>query len=84
MFFDDGFAQYVTLDKVHLVYQKNIALDKQYSSMHQFLKLYFNSHPKHLKLRAQQGDILDVERHGDILKAEVEQIDCNLMKVSLL
>jgi hypothetical protein len=71
----------VTLDKIHLTYQKTIALDKQYSSMHQFLRSYFSCYPKHLKLKVKKGDILDVERHGDILKAEVEQIDCSLMKV---
>jgi hypothetical protein len=84
VFFDDGFAQYVTLDKIHLTYQKTIALDKQYSSMHQFLRSYFSCYPKHLKLKVKKGDILDVERHGDILKAEVEQIDCSLMKLKFV
>ncbi|XP_065890411.1 histone-lysine N-methyltransferase SETDB1-B-like isoform X3 [Dysidea avara] len=82
VFYDDGFAQYTTLDRVHLVCESGCNIWEEVAKhSREFIQRYLDSYPIRPMVRLKISEELFVEWRGKWMKAVVTQIDCSLVRV---
>lgn len=66
VFFDDGYAQYVTHDKIHLVCEcSKFVYEDVHSDSRDFIKNYLGQYPERPMVKLQQGQIVKTEWNGN-------------------
>lgn len=83
VFFDDGYAQYVDIDKVFVMCgsSKNVWED-MFQDVQDFVRNYLEKYPERPMLRLRKGQTVKTEWKGDWWMARVITVDSSLVKMS--
>lgn len=83
VFFDDGYAQYVDIDKVFVMCgaSKNVWED-MFQDVRDFVRNYLEKYPERPMLRLRKGQTVKTEWKGDWWMARVLTVDSSLVKMS--
>ncbi|XP_077519248.1 histone-lysine N-methyltransferase eggless-like isoform X2 [Amblyomma americanum] len=83
VFFDDGYAQYVDIDKVYVMCgaSKNVWEDV-FLDTRDFVRGYLEKYPERPMLRLRKGQTVKTEWNGDWWMARVVTVDSSLVKMS--
>ncbi|XP_078348189.1 histone-lysine N-methyltransferase SETDB1-like isoform X2 [Oculina patagonica] len=82
VFFDDGFAQYLPVKKLHHVYHTGKKVwDEVAEHSKEFIQEYLEEFPNRPMVKLKAGQWVKTEWRGQWLKAKVMQLDCSLVKM---
>lgn len=83
VFFDDGYAQYVDVDKVYVMCgsSENVWED-MYRDVREFVHKYLEKYPERPMLRLRKGQTVKTEWNGSWWMARVLTVDSSLVKMS--
>ncbi|XP_073245234.1 histone-lysine N-methyltransferase SETDB1-like isoform X3 [Porites lutea] len=82
VFFDDGFAQYLPVKKLHHVYHTGKkAWDDVAEHSKEFIQEYLEEFPNRPMVKLKVSQWVKTEWRGQWLKAKVMQLDCSLVKM---
>ncbi|XP_068673501.1 histone-lysine N-methyltransferase SETDB1-like isoform X1 [Montipora foliosa] len=82
VFFDDGFAQYLPVKKLHHVYHTGKKVwDEVAEHSKEFIQEYLEEFPNRPMVKLRVGQWVKTEWRGQWLKARVMQLDCSLVKM---
>ncbi|XP_074605826.1 histone-lysine N-methyltransferase SETDB1-like isoform X4 [Acropora palmata] len=82
VFFDDGFAQYLPVKKLHHVFHTGTkAWDEVAEHSREFIQEYLEEFPNRPMVKLKAGQWVKTEWRGQWLKARVVQLDCSLVKM---
>ncbi|XP_014476372.1 PREDICTED: histone-lysine N-methyltransferase SETDB1 isoform X2 [Dinoponera quadriceps] len=82
VFFDDGYAQYITHQRIHVVWEssphvwEDVPIDSR-----DFVKKYLESYPERPMVKLQAGQIVKTEWNGKWWVARVIQVDASLVQM---
>ncbi|KAG0410742.1 hypothetical protein HPB47_012163 [Ixodes persulcatus] len=84
VFFDDGYAQYVHIDKVFVMCgtSKTGVWDDMYRDVRDFVKTYLQKYPERPMLRMRKGQTVKTEWNGKWWMARVLTVDSSLVKMA--
>ncbi|CAN7947566.1 unnamed protein product, partial [Ixodes pacificus] len=84
VFFDDGYAQYVHIDKVFVMCgtSKTGVWDDMYRDVRDFVKTYLQKYPERPMLRMRKGQTVKTEWNGKWWMARVLTVDASLAKMA--
>ncbi|XP_021950413.1 histone-lysine N-methyltransferase eggless isoform X1 [Folsomia candida] len=82
IFFDDGYAQYVGIKDILLIYEysKEVWSDVHPDSA-EFIKSYLTKYPERPMVRLTLGQVVTTEWNGKWWVARVTELDCSLVKM---
>lgn len=82
VFFDDGYAQYVPHERIHLVCEcSRLVYEDVHEESRDFIKLYLDRYPERPMVKLQQGQVVRTEWNGKWWWAKAVEIDCSLAKM---
>ncbi|KDR11107.1 Histone-lysine N-methyltransferase eggless, partial [Zootermopsis nevadensis] len=82
VFFDDGYAQYVTHEKILLVCESSRNVwDDIHPDSREFIRKYLEQYPERPMVKLQQGQIVKTEWNGKWWIARVVEVDGSLVKM---
>lgn len=82
MFFDDGYAQYVTHKDIFLVWETSPRIWEDVpSESRDFVKKYLESYPERPMVKLQTGQMVKTEWKGKWWLARVIQVDASLVQM---
>ncbi|KAJ7373631.1 Histone-lysine N-methyltransferase [Desmophyllum pertusum] len=82
VFFDDGFAQYLPVKKLHHVYHTGKKVwDEVAEHSKEFIQEYLEEFPNRPMVKLKVHSWVKTEWRGQWLKAKVMQLDCSLVKM---
>lgn len=82
VFFDDGYAQYVTHEKILLVCESSRNVwDDIHPDSKDFIRKYLEQYPERPMVKLQQGQIVKTEWNGKWWIARVVEVDGSLVKM---
>ncbi|ODM97156.1 Histone-lysine N-methyltransferase eggless [Orchesella cincta] len=82
IFFDDGYAQYVTSDGILLICDNSQPVwNDIYAESHDFIKDYINKYPSWPMVRMSINSMVSTEWNGRWLIARVKEVDCAMAKL---
>ncbi|XP_042346358.1 histone-lysine N-methyltransferase SETDB1-B-like isoform X2 [Plectropomus leopardus] len=86
IFFDDGYASYVTLPELHPVCRplKRTWEDIEDASCRDFIEEYITAYPSRPMVLLKVGQIIKTEWEGTWWKSKVEEVDGSLVKILFL
>uniref|UniRef100_A0A7N6AQ22 [histone H3]-lysine(4) N-trimethyltransferase n=1 Tax=Anabas testudineus TaxID=64144 RepID=A0A7N6AQ22_ANATE len=86
IFFDDGYASYVTLPELHPVCRplKHTWEDIEDASCRDFIEEYITAYPSRPMVLLKVGQIIKTEWEGTWWKSKVEEVDGSLVKILFL
>ncbi|TNN80979.1 Histone-lysine N-methyltransferase SETDB1-B [Liparis tanakae] len=86
IFFDDGYASYVTLPDLHPVCRplKRTWEDIEDASCRDFIEEYITAYPSRPMVLLKVGQIIKTEWEGTWWKSKVEEVDGSLVKILFL
>ncbi|CAN7998859.1 unnamed protein product, partial [Ixodes hexagonus] len=84
VFFDDGYAQYVHIDKVFVMCgtSKTGVWDDMYRDVRDFVRNYLQKYPERPMLRMRKGQMVKTEWNGKWWMARVLTVDSSLVKMA--
>nr|XP_037277427.1 LOW QUALITY PROTEIN: histone-lysine N-methyltransferase eggless-like [Rhipicephalus microplus] len=83
VFFDDGYAQYVDVDKVFLMCGSSPNVwEDMYRDVRDFVSKYLEKYPERPMLRLRKGQTVKTEWNGNWWMARVLTVDSSLVKMS--
>ncbi|XP_011144404.1 histone-lysine N-methyltransferase eggless isoform X2 [Harpegnathos saltator] len=82
VFFDDGYAQYVTHDGIYLVLENSLHVWEDVpSESRDFVKKYLETYPERPMVKLQRGQIVKTEWKGKWWIARALQVDASLVQM---
>lgn len=82
IFFDDGYAQYVTHEDIFLVLENSLHVWEDIpSESREFVKKYLDTYPERPMVKLQTGQIVKTEWNGKWWIAKVMQVDASLVQM---
>ncbi|XP_049521753.1 LOW QUALITY PROTEIN: histone-lysine N-methyltransferase SETDB1-like [Dermacentor silvarum] len=83
VFFDDGYAQYVDIDKVFVMCGSSRDVwEDMYRDVRDFVRSYLEKYPERPMLRLRKGQTVKTEWNGSWWMARVLTVDSSLVKMS--
>ncbi|XP_037507463.1 histone-lysine N-methyltransferase SETDB1 isoform X1 [Rhipicephalus sanguineus] len=83
VFFDDGYAQYVDVDKVYVMCGSSPNVwEDMYRDVREFVRNYLEKYPERPMLRLRKGQTVKTEWNGSWWMARVLTVDSSLVKMS--
>lgn len=82
MFFDDGYAQYVTHENIYLVWEHSLHVWEDVpADSRDFVKKYLETYPERPMVKLQRGQIVKTEWKGKWWIARVLSVDASLVQM---
>lgn len=82
VFFDDGYAQYVTHEGIYLVWEhSSLVWEDMPNDTRDFVKKYLETYPERPMVKLQTGQIVRTEWKGKWWIARVLQVDASLVQM---
>ncbi|XP_033645553.1 uncharacterized protein LOC117304991 isoform X2 [Asterias rubens] len=82
VFFDDGCVQYMSLKKVHLVYEVSYNVWEDVPERYtEFIKEYLEKYPERPMVRLHRGQCIKTEAKGVWWRAKVQEVDGSLVNM---
>ncbi|XP_022104789.1 histone-lysine N-methyltransferase SETDB1-like isoform X2 [Acanthaster planci] len=83
IFFDDGFAQYLGLKKIHLIHEvSNNVWEDVPEDNREFIQEYLEKYPERPMVRLYRDNWVKTEWNGVWWRAKVAEVDCSLVNMN--